>query len=175
MDTISSAFTSIELAGTSSKDILGTIPDDLKTICPLVNQSDMDAELGVDLGVLLHVMFDDLNNTHEFVEDRLAFFNNVVEKMQTGTDAFDEHVQKVEYWMWIVPGVLFTVSVLAAVSILGALMAWRKKSGVRFQMVMSYIVLPLLILTSIACWTIVVMASFGTILGSGEKIICFRI
>lgn len=143
------------------------MPQDLDIICPLVNRSDMEAELGIDLGLLYEAMIDGFGETSDLVDSRLSFFHNAMAQMQNGTIAFDEHVQKAESFMWIVPGLLFTASLLSAMAMLGSVVAWKQKSGDRVEFALSYLLLPTLIFVSIGCWIVVAMASFGTMITSG--------
>jgi ABC-type multidrug transport system permease subunit len=103
----------------------------------------------------------------ELVNFQLGLVKNGVDRIDGGMVTFEESVDTVDELMWIVPGLLFAVSMLTAISMLGVLLAWKGKSGVRIQRAMSYFVLPLLIVASIACWIAAIMASFGTMVSSG--------
>jgi predicted membrane channel-forming protein YqfA (hemolysin III family) len=81
-------------------------------------------------------------------------------------------VAKTEEYLWVIPALLIVISVLSSISIAGVVLAWKDRSGVRLQRTMSYIVLPLLIMTSIACWMVVVVTSFSSMIGTGEYSNC---
>jgi hypothetical protein len=145
------------------------MPQDLGVICPLVDPNDMETELGIDLGILHGIAIDGFRVTSDLVDTRLSFFYNAMAQMQNGSIAFEEHIQEAESFMWIVPGLLFTVSILSALAMLGSVLAWKQKSGDRIEFALSYLLLPTLIVVSIGCWIIVAMASFGAMITSGEK------
>ena len=163
---MASAFTSIEEARESAITLVDGLPQDVRLICPLIFEDNMEEEIGVDLRDIMGVLINELNTTESSVVDRLDYLGNVLEKMQEGTSLFEGQVDLIEKWMWIVPGVLFTVSVISAISMLGTILAWKNNSGPRVQKFMSYIVLPILILSSIACWATLIASSFGTMLTS---------
>ena len=72
-----------------------------------------------------------------------------------------------EEYIWVIPGLLLFVSILAAISIVGVVLAWKGKSGTLFQHGMSYVVLPLLLLATIICWIVMVVLSLSTMIGTG--------
>lgn len=92
---------------------------------------------------------------------------NIVQSLETGIIRFEDSMSTGEDYMWIIPGLLFAVSLLTACAMLGVLLAWKDKSGTRVQNIMSYFVLPLLIVVSGACWVAVSVTSVGTMLSAG--------
>jgi ABC-type multidrug transport system permease subunit len=139
----------------------------MKVLCPQIEKDDIMSELGIDLNDLVDTLAGDFDEMMELVNSQLGLVKNVVDRIDGGMVTFEESVDTADEIMWIVPGLLFAVSMLTAISMLGVLLAWKGKSGVRIQRAMSYFVLPLLIVASIACWIAAIMASFGTMVSSG--------
>lgn len=130
----------------------------------------MEIELGIDLGDLHSIVNQDYRDTSILVDARLNFFFNALDQLDNGFSVFNGHVIKTESTMWIVPGLLFSISVLSAGAMFGSLLAWKKKSGERMQMAMSYLLLPALIIVALGCWAVVSLTSVGTMLTSGMSI-----
>jgi len=166
IDSVSSSFESVEEARVSAQAILDTMPPSLVEICPNIRASQMEVELGIDLGVLHAIVYQDYRATANLVDARLNFFFNAIGQLGNGSSTFNDHVIETESMMWMVPGLLFSVSVLSAAAMFGSLLAWKKKSGDRLQMTMSYVLLPSLIVVSLACWAVVSLTSIGTMLAS---------
>ncbi|CAJ1934542.1 unnamed protein product [Cylindrotheca closterium] len=166
IDSVSRSFGSVEEARLSSQAILDTMPPSLVDICPNIRASEMEVELGIDLGILLGIVYEDYRVTANLVDARLNFFFNAIGQLGNGSSVFNVHVTETESMMWMVPGLLFSISVLSAAAMFGSLLAWKKKSGHRLQMTMSYLVFPSLIIVALACWVVVALTSIGTMLTS---------
>jgi hypothetical protein len=171
MISIVSSFEEVADAGRNADAIMQAMPRNLTIICPLVDPTQMKSELGIDLGELKEVVFEDYPSAESIWEDRLAFYNHTVEKVQTSITSFEYHVETAESFMWIVPGLLCSISILAAICMISAVLAWKQKSSDNLSKAMSYIALPILIVLSIGCWAVLILSSFGTILTSGKNFI----
>jgi hypothetical protein len=149
----------------SALAIINSTPTDVAVICPLVAEDVVVSELGVNLtGIVQSIT--DLNKE---VKNKISLGNTIMNRMEKGVILLEASVTKTEQYMVIIPALLFAITVLTAFSMMGVVMAWKEKSGVRFQRTMSYVVLPLLILASIACWMVVVFWSTGSMVGSGKN------
>jgi hypothetical protein len=148
-------------------EIVSATPTDLKVLCPQIDKGDIENELGIDLNDLVNTLAGEFNEMMELVNFQLGIVKNGFDRIDGGMVTFEETVDTADEMMWIVPGLLFAVSMLTAISMLGVLLAWKGKSGVRIQRTMSYFVLPLLIVASISCWIVAIIASFGTMVSSG--------
>lgn len=133
----------------------------------------MEAELGIDLGILHGILYQDYRLTETLVDARLHFFFNAIGQLGNGSAIFEDHVTETESMMWMVPGLLFSISVISAGAMFGTLLAWKKKSGDRLQMTMSYVLLPSLVIVALSCWAVVSLTSVGAMLTSGKSPINF--
>ena len=167
IDSLTTSFDAVVESGMSTEAILDTMPDMLGVICPNIRASQMEVELGIDLSLLLEIINKDYRETSRLVDARLNFFHNAVYQLHKGSSVFNDHVTKTESMMWMVPGLLFAISILSAGAMFGSLLAWKKKSGDRLQMTMSYLLFPSLIVVALTCWTVVSLTSIGTMLTSG--------
>lgn len=168
MDSVLSSFGSVDEARLNTQAILDTMPQSFVEICPNIRASEMEIELGIDLSALFGIVYDDYRITANLVDARMNFFFNAIGQLGNGSSTFYDHVVETESMMWMVPGLLFSVSVLSAAAMFGSLLAWKKKSGYRLQMTMSYLVFPALIIVALSCWTVVAFTSVGTMLTSGK-------
>ena len=130
-------------------------------ICPRIDPAQIEAELGIDLRQMVLLLESDYRGLSEEVNRNVTTVGKLIDDIETGMYDFENYVNRVESLLWIVPGFLFAVSLFAAISMLGVLLAWKEKSGRVFQRAMTYGILPTLIVLSIACWVIVLCTSFG--------------
>lgn len=169
IESVSSSFKTVDDAGLSSLAILDTMPKSIIDICPNIRQSEMEVEIGIDLGTLFRIVTTDYHTTKSLLDARLSFFFNALQQMDNGSSRFKDHVNEVESMLWMIPGLLFSISIISASAMFGTLLAWKKKSGDRLQMTMSYLLFPALITVALSCWFLVSLTSVGTMLTSGES------
>jgi len=175
MDQVEASLNSIESASMSALEIVDNTPTDLGVVCPLIDELEFEALLGIDLRGIIQAVSEEYDRLKDEVRTQLSLGNMIVDSVENGISDFEASISKTEENMWIIPALLFVISVLSAISILGVVLAWKEKSGIRFQRSMSYGVLPLLILVSIACWMVVVVSSFGSMIGTGKSFSSFQL
>eukprot|EP00339_Tiarina_fusa_P000642 CAMPEP_0116998862 /NCGR_PEP_ID=MMETSP0472-20121206/1785_1 /TAXON_ID=693140 ORGANISM="Tiarina fusus, Strain LIS" /NCGR_SAMPLE_ID=MMETSP0472 /ASSEMBLY_ACC=CAM_ASM_000603 /LENGTH=923 /DNA_ID=CAMNT_0004698141 /DNA_START=148 /DNA_END=2919 /DNA_ORIENTATION=+ len=163
---VSASLDTIDGVAASASTLVEDLPVDAVHICPLVKKENFESELGINLNDLLDTVSLRFEDVDAYVTEILVVVETVVTRVSDGAIAFEESVDTTEQILWIVPAVLFAVSMLVAIAALGVLLAWKNKSGARIQAVLSYGVLPLLILVSTACWIITIAAAFGTMTSS---------
>ena len=156
----------ISSVSASAFELVNTVPTDLDIICPLVNSSDFESLLGVDINGIIETIVEQQYSLREDVETRLSTGQFFADGIESGLSTLEIYADESEKYVWILPGLLLAISALTAISIIGVVLAWKEKSGVRFQRVMSYVVLPLLILAAIVCWIMVMMLSLSTMVGT---------
>lgn len=166
MDEVESSLSTIDTASLSTIELVTSLPTRLDTVCPLVNDAFFESFLGVDIRDIIGTVVEQQDRLEEEIENKLSIGYSFVNRVERGLSAFEISVGKSEDYLWIIPALLLSISVLSTISILGVVLAWKKKSGVGLQRIMSYIVLPLLILAAITCWLIVVLLSLSTMVGT---------
>ena len=166
-DQVSASIDTIESAVDSAGILVTEIPTNTDEICPFVDTNNFEAELGVNLLDLLETVSLEYDDVNAMVTEILTTVKNVVARLSNGIHGFEQSVDKTETFLWVVPGVLFAVSLLVAISALGVVLAWKNKSGTRLQTFLSYGVLPIMILATTACWVVAITAGFGTMTSSG--------
>jgi hypothetical protein len=166
LDEIKASLNTIESAAKSADEIVKETPIELNVICPQIDPAQIEAELGIDLNQMVSLLGSEFQGLSEEVNRNVSTVGKLIDDIETGLYDFEDYVNHVDSLMWILPGLLFAVSLLAAISMLGVLLAWKEKSGRTFQRAMAYVVLPTLIVASIACWVVVLCASFGTMVSS---------
>lgn len=166
LDQIKASLNTIESAAKSADEIAKETPTDLLAICPAIDPAQIEAELGIDLNQMVSLLELEYRGLSEEVNRNVSTVGKLIDDIETGLYDFEDYVNRVDSLMWIVPGFLFAVSLLAAISMLGVLLAWKEKSGRTFQRAMTYVILPTLMVASIACWVVVLCTSFGTMVSS---------
>ena len=161
---VNSSFSSIESAITGAQEIVQAGNFSIETICP--NISDLEESIGIELILLINTVAVDFGSVLEEAEEKSNFVRGLIRRVHRGVNRFDASVEEGESWMWTIPAVLFAVCILTSLAVFGVVLAMRGKSGRNVQNSMSYIVLPLLIATTILCWIIVLAASMGTMISS---------
>ena len=138
-------------------------------VCPNVDADQLEIVLGFDLRDLATIVSQEFPVINEAVKRNTSTVETLLSKIDISLTDFEAYIDKTEDFMWIVPGLLFAVSMLAAITMLGVLLAWREKSGRCFQRTMSYVTLPLLMIVTLMCWGRVISSSFGAMITFGEK------
>lgn len=155
----------VESALQSATNILEQTELNIFVICPKIDR-EVDPSIGEDLKQLVNAVAKDYDALVTASGDKMNFVNSLLNGFGGGLTKYEASIEEAEGYMWIVPGVLFAVSLLTAMSMLGVILAWREKSGEQVQRVMSYLVLPMLIVAVGFCWVIVIFSALGTMIGS---------
>mmetsp|Transcript_58465 Transcript_58465/g.143000 ORF Transcript_58465/g.143000 Transcript_58465/m.143000 type:complete len:861 (+) Transcript_58465:464-3046(+) len=166
VDQVNSFLQSIEVGSINALDTVSTTPTDLQKICPNVAQDELENVLGIDLMEIINQVADEYDRLKQEVSSQLAMGNAIADQVQTGITTFEVSVDETEQYLWIIPGLLFGVGILTAISILGVILAWKDRSGSRFQCTMSWVILPLLCTAMMACWGCVMAYSFSSMVGT---------
>jgi hypothetical protein len=157
---------SIEDAISSASELVQSVQLDAKVLCPNIDPNEFEALIGIDLNELVSSITSEYDSMTSTSEENIKFVRDLLHRLEEGLVSFENSVTETEEWLWMIPAILFTVSVLTALATLGVLLAWRGKSGKKVQNTMSYFVLPLMMAATIACWSIVIFSSLGTMVGS---------
>lgn len=155
---------SIEDAIASAREIVQASNLTIDAVCPNIDNLELD--IGRDLMQLIYTATVDLDSVMEKSDEKTDFVRRLIYRGQRGVDQFEASVKEGEDWMWIVPSVLFTVCIVTFMSMFGVILVWKGKSGRKVQQTMSYVILPLLMVTTFFCWMIVLATSLGTMVGS---------
>jgi hypothetical protein len=143
-------------------------PVDFELVCPNVHEDRQHEILGTDLRNLTRLITGEFNEVSTAVDRNTTSVERLLRKIENGFLQFEDSLARIEDFMWIIPGLLFAVSIIASGSMLGVLLAWREKSGRCIQRTMSYGALPVLMLVTVACWLLVISSAFGTMMTSGK-------
>ena len=102
------------------------------------------------------------------VDEDLQLVKDVLVEIEERLADTEDLLVTYENALWIVPCLLLAVSILATVSLMGAMLAWKEKSGKWVQFLMSYVNLPALILVTLVCWGAFAASLIGTSITAGE-------
>jgi hypothetical protein len=156
----------IEEAISSASELVQSVTLDAETFCPGIDNNEFEARIGIDLNELINSITKDYDSMMGTSQENIDFVHGLLQSLEEGLVSFENFVAGTEDLLWMIPAVLFAVSIFTALAVLGVLLAWREKSGKKVQNTMAYVVLPLLMAATIACWFIVIFSSLGTMVGS---------
>lgn len=163
---VSTSIDTIVQTITSANETLQGATLRVEEVCPNVNAGEFEEVLGVDLNALVATVTDEFALVMEISEAKVEYVQDLLQSIDGGLVAYETSVETVEGWIWMIPATLFAVSVLTIVASMAVLLAWKGNAGKKMQNTMSYVILPLLMAATIACWIIVLVTSLGTMLGS---------
>ena len=166
VDEVELSLKTITALSTDAIELINTVPTDLEAICPLVNISDFKSTIGVDLTEIVETIISQQYNLEEEIASRISIKQSYMDGIQEQLSTVETFADEFENFFWILPGLLLTIIGLTVTSVAGVILAWKGKSGSRFQRSLSYGVLPLLILLAIACWVLVMLFAMSTMVGT---------
>jgi uncharacterized membrane protein len=166
MGDVSSSLDKIESLSTDAIDLINNVPTDLEVVCPLVNSTDFESIIGIGVNDIVDSIIEQQYNLEDDIEAQLSTRKAFVDRFENQLSTFETYADDSNKFIWILPGLLLTILGLSMISIAGVICAWREKSGARFERVLSYVVLPLLILVAIICWLLVMVFALSTSVGT---------
>jgi hypothetical protein len=147
-----------------STEIAHRLPTNFSTLCPLLDEREIDAYLGFDPDTLLR-------RTHSVqmmnirLRGNVSVFKNVLMDVEDGLNTFDSSLHKGETFVWMVPVVLILVFALCGVMMYSVILAWKEETTSRFQRFLSYVILPLFIAVNVICLSFTIAAAVATASG----------
>lgn len=164
---IESSLFIIQEARNESYSIFNTTPLNMQLLCPeLVNASDMNVTLGIDLQAVISQFKVNYDAMQGQMSKDIAEVDSVVQTMSSAIDTVHLVFVDTSNYIWIAPAILLVLCVITALALFGVCIAWREESSVKLQRIMSYGVLPSLIVMSIACWATAICAAITTAMGT---------
>lgn len=166
IDEVETSLTTIESLSVQAMELITTVPTDLDIVCPLVNSTDFESIIGVDINDVIDTIIQQQYTLREDIVARLSPRLSFVDGIKDGLSTVETYADEYKKYIWMLLALLLTISGLTLVSITGVILAWKEKSGTRFQRVLSYVVLPLLILVATICLVMVTVLSLSTMIGT---------
>ena len=170
VEEVESILARIERLSLDAIDLVETTPTNLTVICPTVNSTDMESVIGVDFNDIVDTITQQQYNLEEQIAPQLSSRWSFVYEIMEGASNIEQYGEEGSKYIWILPGLLVAVGGLSFISIIAVLLAWKEKSGARYQLFLSCVVLPLLFLVAVACWIMAMIFSLSVMVGSD---ICF--
>jgi len=147
-------------------ELVNAVPTDLDTVCPLVNSSDLESAIGVDINEIIQTVIQQQYALEENIASKMPSRRDFADGMGLVLSTMEIYINESKKYVWILPGLLLTVIGLTVTVSAGVILAWKEKSSIRLQKVLSYVVLPLLILVATASWIVMILFSLGSMGGS---------
>lgn len=139
----------------------------LTAMCPNM-QSGQQIE-GVDLQSLVDMTVSEYTDLVDVLETNVTKINETLTSIQSQKDHIVSVIDYTVENIWIVPGFLLYVAIVAFFSMLATCLALRGRSGPRFQRFMACVGLPLLLLACLGCCLATVGGSAASILVTGTS------
>ncbi|VEU44285.1 unnamed protein product [Pseudo-nitzschia multistriata] len=146
--------------------LVDEVPTDLDIICPLVNMTEFESYLGVDINGIIETIVDQQYRLKDDIKAQFVVQQSFADRIEIVLTAIESYGDETEKYLMILPGFLLAIGSLVVIAMLGVVLAWRERSSARFQRNMTYIVLPLLILSAVTCWIILMTLALTTIIGT---------
>ena len=146
----------------NSLNILKDLPLSETEICPTGDPVVIEGLLGFDIASMISVYKRDYSGVEEAIANTTKDVDTFVEYMDEALTVAETSTDTAEVYLWLVPGVMLsTVFATVAISV-GAIFSWRRQSSQRTQYILSFLVLPFLMLISLACWAIAIASAMGS-------------
>jgi len=166
LDEVETSMTTIESLSLDAVELINTVSTDVTVVCPLVNSTDFQSIIGVDINDIMETIIQQQLNLEDDIAAQLSTKQSFVDGIEDQLSVIETYADESMKYLWILPGLLLTIIGLTMTSIVGVILAWQKKSSSRFQRMLSYGVFPLLVLVAIICWIVVMIFSLSTMVGA---------
>lgn len=164
---IESSLFIIQEARNESYSIFNTTPMNMQVLCPeLVNASNMNVTLGINLQAVISQFKVNYDAMQGQMSKDIAEVDSVVQTLNSAIDTVNLVFLDTSNYIWIAPAMLLVLCVVTALALFGVCIAWREESSAKLQRIMSFGVLPSLIVMSIACWATAICAAITTAMGT---------
>ena len=145
---------------------IDSVPTDLNEVCPLVKVKDLKEKIGVDISDIVNTIINQQDSLEAEIAAQLSTQQSHVNGIEDQLSTIEAYADKYENYLLILPSLLLLIIGLTIASMAGVIMAWKRKSSSQFQRLLSYCVLPLLLLVAIACWVLVMGFALTTMVGT---------
>eukprot|EP00934_Nitzschia_sp_Nitz4_P001509 Nitzschia sp. Nitz4//scaffold120_size68122//47760//50556//NITZ4_006052-RA/size68122-augustus-gene-0.59-mRNA-1//-1//CDS//3329534302//1509//frame0 len=163
---LANAVDSIDNATQSAVSSVNSANLDLDVVCPNVDADQIEAVVGMDLNDIITIVTTDFESVVAESESELLFYRDYLQSLQEGVDAFEVTVEEAQGWLWIIPGVLIMVALVATVALVAVGFAWNGQPGNGADNILLYFFLPLLTFLVVCCWVLVAVTALGAMMGS---------
>jgi hypothetical protein len=164
IDQVKAALSEANSAGMFAVDLLSNTNMSFSGLCPhaskFINRYDFD------LKAFSAKALEDAEELKAIVIHNLTSWNQIINQVQDMKEGLERDVREVQRFSWLVPGILLGIVVVTTVVVLGVILAWKGKSGKKFQNCMSQVVLPILITFCVASWGLTMLATAGAMSSS---------
>lgn len=143
-----------------------TIPTSVDLLCPLSSEQELRTKLGVDIGGMLNLFGGEYVVLQETIKGSLYDIDRVLFGIEESINFLEVVSDGARAFFWVVPTLLFGVSTLIAFALFGVVLSWKKESNFRFQLFLSYGVLPMFIFSSCCCWIVAVISALVAAMGN---------
>lgn len=146
----------------NSLSILENLPQSEKEICPSGNPVAIEQLLGFNLSSMISTYEGDYFGVGATIANITKDVNTFVEYTEKALSVTETSIDTAQLYLWLVPIVLLgTLCATVAISI-GVAISWRRKSSQKILKFLSCVVLPFLMVISLACWAIAIASAMGS-------------
>ena len=149
----------------SATGILYKMPMDISTICPNITMEELEDELTVNLQSMVDVVATNYVGISAEVSGNISDIREALLYFADYVEAAESIFEGAAPFFWVVPTILFSLSAITVAAISGVFSAWKMQSSRGIQRYLTYIILPALILLSMACWAVAAMSAAASAVG----------
>ena len=141
---------------------------EVDVLCPEASKTFLNTSLiGISsIKMIAHEVQSNFSLIQNETIGQVDVVDDLFSKVEVAFDGFEDVYHTSKNYIWAVPAILMGLAILTSVPLFGVIMAWRQKSSLRLQRILSYGVLPLLMAFSVVCWIVAIATAISTATGS---------
>jgi hypothetical protein len=167
VDQIDFVLQNITAATDGAKQVIDTnLMFEFTDLCPDIPPEELKDQLGVDPQEIARFLKDDFDMFAQFAKDNITAVENVLVDVDRGLVNVQWGVDALEENIWWLPFVVISTLLLTMLFAVAVVLAWMKRLTPRMEKGLLWIGLPMFVVFTITCWTLVIATCFGTVVTS---------
>jgi hypothetical protein len=167
VDQIDLVLQNITAAADGAKQVIDNdLTFEFMDLCPDIPPEELQDQLGVDPQEIARFLKDDFDMFAQFVKDNITAVEKVLVEVDRGLVNVQGGVDALEENIWWLPFVVISTLLLTMLFAAAVVLAWTEQLTPRMEKGLLWIGLPMFVVFTITCWTLVIATCFGTVVTS---------
>lgn len=159
---------SLKSIGNSSAAIRDELSNNLGNFCPA--EPDIETLTGINFDALAMQAIDILNQLGDFIENDVSAMRDSISRALDTSEIVENTVNDIQANDWQSLIILIPYLTLASLMLVGVTLAWYQKSGPIYTSALSYAILPLFIVATVAAYSCSAFTAFSAIANAGTPL-----
>jgi hypothetical protein len=134
-------------------------------ICPASPPEKVKKDIGIDVLQALNLLNQTSADAILHISNNISLLANMTSNLDDAINVGESFRVTIYKYIWLAPTIVVILWTLVAIVSFGVFLSSKRKSSRKIQWILSYTVLPLLFLTSTACWVSGCLLSILTAIG----------